>query len=99
VAAGISGSANAFSINAAGGTIPVTVDFSTSAGSATLVYQVDRSGGVVTISPQDISTSAGLAAFTTGLQAGAKVQVSAVPQTDGTLKAYVVNYFTGTLAQ
>jgi Domain of unknown function (DUF5666) len=99
VAAGVSGSANAFSINAAGGTIPVTVDFSTSAGSATLVYQVDRSGGVVTISPQDISTSAGLAAFTAGLQAGAKVQVSAVPQADGTLKAYVVNYFTGTLAQ
>jgi hypothetical protein len=99
VAAGISGSSNAFSINAAGGTIPVTVDFSTSTGSATLVYQVDRSGGVVTISPQDITTSTGLAAFSNGLQAGAKVQVSAVPQADGTLKAYVVNYFTGTLAQ
>ena len=76
----------------------MTVDFSTSTGSATLVYQVDRSGGVLTISPQDITTNAGLAAFTSGLQAGAKVQVSAVPQADGTLKAYVVDYFTGTTA-
>jgi hypothetical protein len=99
VAAGISGAANAFSINAVGGTTPVTVDFSTTAGAATLVYQVDRSGGVVTISPQDITTTAGLAAFTSGLQAGAKVQVSAVPQADGSLKAYAVNYFTGTPAQ
>ena len=99
VATGLSGATNAFSINAAGGTMPVTVDFSATVGSATLVYQVDRSNGVVTISPQDITTTAGLAAFSAGLQAGAKVQVSAVPQADGTLKAYVVNYFTGTQAQ
>jgi hypothetical protein len=100
VAAGISELAsNSFTIGAAGGVTPVTVDFSTTAGSATLVYQVDRSSGVVTISPQDITTAAGLAAFTSGLQAGSKVQVSAVPQADGSLKAYVVNYFTGTQAQ
>jgi hypothetical protein len=99
VAAGISGASNAFSIDAAGGSTPVSVDFSTTPGSATLVYQVDRSNGIVTISPQDITTPAGLAAFASGLQAGAKVQVSAVPQADGTLKAYVVAYFTGTAAQ
>ena len=99
VAAGITAPTNAFSINAVGGSTPVTVDFSTAAGSATLVYQVDRSNGVITVSPQDITSAAGLAAFTRGLQAGAKVQVSAVPQADGTLKAYVVNYFTGTQAQ
>jgi hypothetical protein len=99
VAAGISGANNAFSINSAGGTTPVTVDFSTTSGAATLVYQVDRSGDVVTVSPQDITTAAGLTAFTRGIVAGAKVQVSAVPQADGSLKAYVVNYFTGTQAQ
>ena len=100
VAAGIAaGSGSSFTIDAAGGASAVKVDFSTTAGSATLVYQVDRSNGVVTISPQDITTAAGLAAFTTGLQAGSKVQVSAVPQSDGSLKAYVVNYFTGTQAQ
>jgi hypothetical protein len=100
VAAGISGaSSNSFTISAAGGVTPVTVDFSTTPGSATLVYQVDRTNGVVTISPQDITTAAGLSAFTSGLQAGSKVQVSAVPQADGSLKAYVVNYFTSTQAQ
>ena len=99
VATGIGSAADSFQISAQGGTTPVTVDFSTVAGSATLVYQVDRTNGVVTISPQDITTSAGLAAFTSGLTAGSKVQVSAVPQMDGSLKAYVVNYFTGTQAQ
>lgn len=100
VAAGINAnSPNSFTIDAAGGANAVTVDFSTTSGSATLVYQVDRSGGVVTVSPQDITTPTGLAAFAAGLQAGAKVQVSAVPQSDGSLKAYVVDYFTGTAAQ
>ncbi len=100
VATGISASApGAFAINALGGNTAVTVNFSTTKGSATLVYQVDRTNGVVTVSPQDITTAAGLAALTSGLQAGAKVQVSAVPQADGSLKAYVINYYTGTQAQ
>ena len=38
-----------------------------------------------------------MAALTAGLQAGAKVMVSAVPQSDGSLKAYVTSYYTGTL--
>lgn len=100
VATGIDASTgNTFTLNAQGGTKAVTVDFSTAAGTATLVYQVDRSDGVVTVSPQDITTAAGLAALTAGLQAGTKVQVSAVPQSDGTLKAYVISYFTGTPPQ
>ena len=87
---------NAFTINAAGGANPVTVNFSTTAGSATLVYQVDRTGNVVTVTPQDVTTLAGLTALTSGVVAGNKVTVSAVPQSDGTLKAYVIAYFTGT---
>ncbi len=94
VATGVTG--NSFSVNAAGGANAVTVNFSTTAGSATLVYQVDRTHDVVTITPQDITTAAGLAALTSGLALNAKVVVSAVPQADGTLKAYVINYFTGT---
>ena len=97
VAAPIAGGATSFTIAAAGGATPVTVDFSTATGSATLAYQVDRTNGIVTVSPQDLTTSAGLAALTAGLQAGAKVQVSAVPQSDGSLKAYVISYYTGTL--
>jgi hypothetical protein len=84
-----------FTISVAGGTIPATVDISTTVGSATLVYQVDRTNNIVTVSPEDITTSAGLTALTNGLAVGAPVRVSAVPQADGTLRAYVITYFTG----
>jgi hypothetical protein len=66
-----------------------------SSGSATLVYQVDCTGGVVTVTPIDISTSSGLASLTTDLAVGAPVKVYGVPQADGTLQAYVLTYFTG----
>jgi hypothetical protein len=87
---------NAFTMTVAGGTMPATVDVSTTAGSATLVYQVDRTGGIVTLSPVDVTTSAGLNTLTNGLTTGAPVKVYGVPQADGTLKAYVLVYFTGT---
>ena len=95
VASGVAAGANTFTVNAVGGTAPVTVSFSTATGSATLAYQVDRSAGIVTVTPQDLTSAGGLAAFTAGLQAGAKVQVSGVPQADGSVRAYVVSYFTG----
>lgn len=85
-----------FTITAANGTNPVTVDAGTASGSATLVYQVDMSGGVLTVSPVDITTSAGLTSFNTGMATGTKVRVSGVPQPDGSVKAYVITYFTGT---
>jgi hypothetical protein len=91
--AGASGST--FTMNVPGGAMAATVDVSTMTGSATLVYQVDRTGGVLTISPEDITTPAGLAALTNGLAVGAPVKVYGVPRADGTLKAYVVTYFTG----
>jgi len=93
VATGIAN--NAFTMTVAGGTNPATVNVSTAAGSATLVYQVDRSNGVVTISPVDVTTSAGLQTLTNGLSLGAAVKVFGIPQADGTLKAYVIDYFTG----
>jgi hypothetical protein len=85
-----------FTMTVPGGALAATVDVGTVAGSATLVYQVDRAGGVVTISPEDITTSAGLSALTNGLVAGAPVKVYGVPQADGSLRAYVITYFTGT---
>ena len=88
---------NSFRMTVLGGTMPATVDVSTTAQSATLVYQIDRSNGVLTISPVDVTTSSGLAAITAGLVAGAPVKVYGVPQADGTLKAYVLAYFTGIL--
>lgn len=86
---------NMFAMTVAGGSTPVSVDVSTALQSATLAYQVDRSGSVLTISPIDVTTSAGLAAITAGLVAGAPVKVFGVPQADGTLKAYVIVYYTG----
>jgi len=88
---------NSFAMAVLGGTMPATVDVSTTAQSATLVYQVDRSNGVITVSPIDVTTSSGLAAITAGLVAGAPVKVYGVPQADGTLKGYVLAYFTGML--
>jgi hypothetical protein len=89
---------NSFAMTVLGGspTMPATVDVSTTAQSATLVYQVDRSNGVITISPIDVTTSSGLAAITAGLVAGTPVKVFGVPQA-GSLKAYVLVYFTGML--
>jgi hypothetical protein len=78
------------------GTQPVTVDVSTASGSATLVYQVDRNNGIVTVSPVDITTPSGLATLTAGLATGALTRVSGLAQADGTLKAYVLTYYTGT---
>jgi Domain of unknown function (DUF4382) len=93
VATGIAG--NAFSIALADGTQPVTVDFSTTSGSATLVYQVDRSGNIVTVSPVDITTMAGMTTFTTAMTAGTPVKVYGIAQAGGTLMGYVVIYYTG----
>jgi hypothetical protein len=79
----------------------VTVDFDATVGSATLVYQVDRSGGVVTVTPLEISNSGDFATFTNSLTSGTLVKLWSVPQPAGTaasgaLKAYVIIYFTGT---
>lgn len=86
---------NAFAMTVNGGTTAATVAVGTGSGSATLVSQVDDTGGIVTVSPIDVTTSSGLASLTTGLAVGAPVKVYGVPQADGTLKAYVLAYFTG----
>lgn len=85
-----------FKINAIGGANAVTVNASSIAGSAALVYQVDRTAGVVTISPQDLTTNAGLSNVAANLTTGTPVKVFGVPQTDGSVQAYVIFYFTGT---
>ena len=95
--------ANTFAIIVPGGAVPVTVDVGTTMGSATLVYQIDRANRVITVSPIDITTPAGLAAITAGLIDGAPVKVFGVPQapvapaTTGTHRAYVIVYYTGTM--
>ncbi|MGH8290183.1 MAG: DUF4382 domain-containing protein [Steroidobacteraceae bacterium] len=93
----VTGLANsAFTLTLAGGTTPGTVDLSTTSGSATLVYQVARANGTVSVSPIDITTASGLATLTGALIAGTPVKVFGTPQTDGTYRAYVLMYFTGT---
>ena len=93
VATGVA--ANAFTIALANGTQPVTVDFSTTSGSATLVYQVDRAGNIITVSPVDITTMAGMTTFTTAMSAGTPVKVYGIAQAGGTLMGYVVIYYSG----
>ncbi|HVC02060.1 MAG TPA: DUF4382 domain-containing protein [Steroidobacteraceae bacterium] len=85
-----------FTMTVTGGAAAATIDVGTTAGSATLVYQVDRTDGVVSISPVDVTTSAGLATLTNALTAGTAVRVFGIAQADGTLKAYVLIYFSGT---
>lgn len=94
VTSGLSGS-DQFSLTTDVSDVTYTADVSTSSGSATLVYQVDRSGGVLTVSPIDITTASGLTTFTQALVAGTPVKVYGVPQSDGSLMAYVVLYYTG----
>jgi hypothetical protein len=87
---------NSFSLTLDGGSTAGTVDVSTTPGSATLVYQVDRSSGVVSISPVDITTAGGLSTLTSALVAGTQVKVYGTPQADGTYRAYVLMLFTAT---
>jgi hypothetical protein len=87
---------DSFTMTLNGGTTPGTVDLGTASGSATLVYQVDRSNGTVSVSPVDITTASGLSTLSSALTAGTPVKVYGTPQSDGTLRAYVLLYFTGT---
>jgi hypothetical protein len=85
-----------FTMMVPNGTLAVPVNLSTTSGSATLVYQIDRTNNVVTISPVDITTSAGQTTITNNLVPNTPVKVFGVPQADGSVKAYVVFYYTGT---
>lgn len=88
---------NTFTMSVPNGSVPATIDISTAVGSATLVYQVDRTNDIVTVSPIDVTTQTGLATLSNALaNAGTPVKVFGVPQLDTSLKAYVLTYFTGT---
>jgi hypothetical protein len=63
-----------------GGTLAVPIALSTTSGSGTLVYQVDRTGNIVTISPVDITTTPGQTIITTNLVAGTPVKIYGIPQ-------------------
>jgi hypothetical protein len=96
----LNGSLGDFSITVPGGSTPVTVDASLVSGSAPLVYQVDRKNGIITISPVDVTTSAGQNTLQSNLTSGTLVKVFGVPQSSGgvnSIKAYVFFYFTGTM--
>jgi Domain of unknown function (DUF4382) len=88
--------AGSFTMAVTGGALSVTIDLSTTVGSATLVYQINRTANVVTITPVDITTPAGVTAITAGLIATTPVKVFGVPQANGSIKAFVVFFYTGT---
>jgi hypothetical protein len=56
---------------------------------------VDRTNGIVTLSSIDITTPGGLETLTNGLAVATPVKVYGIPQADGSIKAYVLAYFTG----
>lgn len=87
----------AFDMTVVGAVTPAAVNVSTAVGSATLVYQVDRTGNVVTVTAIDVTTASGLTSLTAGLAIGAKVKVYGIPEANGSLKAYVLTYFTGSV--
>jgi len=86
---------SSFRVAVVGGTLSPTIDIDTTMQSATLVYQVDRTGGIVTVSPIDVTRPDGIGTLTNGLVAGAPVKVYGIPNGGGGLRAYVVVYFTG----
>jgi hypothetical protein len=88
-------SSNSFMVSVPGGSQAVPVNLDATSGSATLLYQVDWSSGVITISPVDITTSAGQNTLTTNLVMNTPVKVFGIPQANGTIKTYVLFYFTG----
>ena len=84
-----------FTVSVPGGAQTVLDTLGSTSGSATLVYQVEWSGGILTVSPVDLTTSAGQNTLTTNLVMGSPVKVYGIPQADGTIKCYVLTYFTG----
>jgi hypothetical protein len=79
-----------------GGLTPVTVNAVNTPGSATLFFQVDRTNGVLSVTPQDITTNAGLTNVSAALVKPTLARVFGVPQNDGSILAFAVIYFTGT---
>jgi hypothetical protein len=73
----------------------VTVTLDTSKGSAPLIYQVDFTNGVFTVSPVDVSNSAGQTTLSSNLVANTPVVADGVPQADGRIKDYVLFFYTG----
>jgi hypothetical protein len=94
-ATGYSNTTTSFTMTVPGGVNAIPVDLNTTSGSATLVYQVDFTNNIFTISPVDISTSAGQTTLTNNLLANTPVKAFGIPQTDGSIKDYVLFYFTG----
>jgi hypothetical protein len=80
--------------------LPATVNLDITPQSATLVYQVDRAPftSTVTVTPVDITSAAGLSFLSQYLQTGATqwVKVYGVPQSNGSINAYVLLVYTGT---
>ncbi|GLH72874.1 hypothetical protein GETHLI_13760 [Geothrix limicola] len=75
--------------NSAATSQTLTVNLKTTVGMQPAVVEVANQGGVITVSPIDVS------AWATKLVAPAKARVAVVPKPDGTFSAYAVVVFTG----
>jgi Domain of unknown function (DUF4382) len=84
-----------FMVSVVGGTQAVPVNINTTTGSGTLVYQVSWGNGVITITPVDVTSTAGQNTLSTNLVTGTPMKVYGIPQANGSINAYVLSYFTG----
>jgi hypothetical protein len=94
VASPLTGSSFTLLLPGAANLVNVDLDLT---GGSTRVYQVDRTGGIVTVTPVDLATAAGQASLAGALGSGATVKVFGIPQADGHIQASVLFCYTGTL--
>jgi hypothetical protein len=80
-----------FAVTISGITNPLTVDVNTASGSAPLVYQVDNTAGIVTVTAVDITTTA----IQNKIANGLPVKIYGIPQSNGNVYSYVIFYYTG----
>jgi hypothetical protein len=86
-----------FGLNLPGNGSPLSVDLDFSGAAPPMVYRVDRTGGRVTVTPEDPATAAGQQELAQDLVPGAVVKVFATPGPAGGLLAGAVFIYTGTL--
>lgn len=73
----------------------VTVTLNTSTASAPLIYQVDFTNGAFIVTPVDVTSTTGQNTLSTSLVTSTPVLTYGIPQANGTVKDYVLFYFTG----
>jgi hypothetical protein len=87
-------SGGAFGMSVTGGSNSALVDLSTVSGASALVYQVDFTGGSVTVTPQNIQGGLPSNVSSALSTIGETVKAFGVPNVDGSIQGYALFYET-----